>query len=134
MGFLNSLFGNKEVGPYKTKEQQQTTRKKQLDWTPQTLEVLRRHGVNDHSFLRLEFFFYTNTKQKAVGLSDQLASLGYSSTVETSASNSKEFLVNGWTTPIKMDEASACEWTASMCDLAADHDCKFDGWGTNPSQ
>jgi len=119
---------------YQTEEQQDANRKKQIEMTPQTLEVLRQYGISDASFLRLEFFFYTNTKEKAEGLSDKLISLGYSSSVGTSASDAKRLLVNGWSTPIKMDEASACNWTASMCDLAADHDCKFDGWGTNPGQ
>jgi hypothetical protein len=134
MGFLDSIFGKKEVGQYRSAEQQTANRIKQLEMTPQTLDVLRQHGVNDDSLLRLEFFFYTNTSEKASKLSDNLTSLGYSSDFGTSASNAKEFLINGWSTPIRMDERSALDWTASMCDQAADHDCEFDGWGTNPTQ
>ena len=134
MGFLDSFFGKKEAGPYWTEEQQTANQKKQFEMTPQTLDVLRQHGVDKDSLLRLEFFFYTNTSEKAAKLSDKLTSLGYSSDFGTSASNAKEFLINGWSTPLKMDESSALEWSALMCDLAASHDCEFDGWGTDPTQ
>ncbi len=134
MGLLGSIFGKKEVGQYRSVEQQTANRTKQLEMTPQTLDILRQHGVTDNSLLLLEFFFYTNTREKASKLSDSLTSLGYSSGFATSASNTKEFLVNGWSTPIRMDERSALDWTALMCDQAANHDCEFDGWGTNPTQ
>jgi hypothetical protein len=134
MGFLDSIFGKKEAGPYWTEGQQIDNRKRQLEMTPQTLEVLRQHGVNDDSLLRLEFFFYTNTSEKAAGLSDELTSLEYSSDVGPSASNAKDFLINGWSAPIKMDEYSVLDWTKLMCDLATKHDCEFDGWGTDPTQ
>ncbi len=134
MGFLDSIFRKKEVGQYRTVEQQSANRKKQLEMAPQTLDVLRQHGVNNDSMLRLEFFFYTNNREKASKLSDNFTSLGYSSDFAVSASNAKEFLINGWSTPIRMDERTVLDWTASMCDHAADQDCEFDGWGTNPTQ
>jgi hypothetical protein len=134
MGFFKSIFGTREAGQYRTGEQQIANRAKQLEMTPQTLDVLRQHGVDDDTLLRLEFFFYTNTREKAAELSDSLTSLGYSSNFGTSASNAKEFLVNGWSTPIKMDKSSALEWSALMCELAASHDSEFDGWGTDPTQ
>jgi regulator of RNase E activity RraB len=134
MGFLDNIFGKKEVGQFRSVEQQTANREKQLEMTPQTLDVLRQHGVADDSLLRLEFFFYTNTSEKAAELSDNLTSLGYSSSFGTSASNAKEFLVNGWSTPIKMDRCSALEWSALMCELAERYDCEFDGWGTDPTQ
>lgn len=134
MGFLNKIFGSKEPGQYKTESQQTASRQRQLEMTPQTLEALREHGVSDDKLLPLEFFFYTNSREKADRLSNELVSLGYSSEAGVSASNAKEFIVTGWSTPIKMDERTASDWTASMCDLAANHDCEFDGWGTNPTQ
>jgi hypothetical protein len=26
------------------------------------------------------------------------------------------------------------DWTSRMCDVGREHDCEFDGWGTNPKQ
>jgi regulator of RNase E activity RraB len=134
MGFLSRIFRKKEVGPYRTEEQRTTNRDNQLKMTPQTLDALRQHRVDKDSLLRLEFFFYTNTSEKAAKLSDNLASLGYSSDFGTSAGNAKEYIINGWSTPIKMDESTVLEWSALMCELAANHDCEFDGWGTDPTQ
>ena len=134
MGFFDNVFGKKEIDQYRTQEQQAANRKKQLQMTPQTLDVLRQHGVDNERVLRLEFFFYTNASEKAAKLSDKLTSLGYSSKFGTSATGAKEFIVTGLSTPVKMDEASALEWTALMCDLGSNHDCEFDGWGTDPTQ
>ena len=83
MGFFDNIFGKKEIDQYRTQEQQAANRKKQLEMTPQTLDVLRQHGVDNERVLRLEFFFYANAIEKAAKLSDKLTSLGYSKSTET---------------------------------------------------
>jgi hypothetical protein len=35
---------------------------------------------------------------------------------------------------MKMDEQTVLEWTGHMCGVGQQHDCEFDGWGTNPQQ
>lgn len=134
MGFLEKIFKGKDPGRYQSDEDQAANKKKQISANVQILDVLREHGVTGDTRLRLEFFFYTNTIEKATSLSDALASLGYSTEARTSAHNAKEFLVNGWSIPTKMDESSVLDWSSMMCDLAANHDCEFDGWGTDPTQ
>ena len=44
----------------------------QLSMTPQTLQQLRGYGVNEKKELKLEYFFYTNTKAKADKLVEEL--------------------------------------------------------------
>ena len=107
---------------------------KQMAMTPKTVAQLRQYGVTDQTQLRLEYFFYTKMKDKAAGLSEKLSGLGYSSAHDRSASDPKQFVVSGWTTRMAMDEETVLAWTRRMCDLAREHKCEFDGWGTNPEQ
>ena len=51
-----------------------------------------------------------------------------------SASDKKQFVVTGWTSRMKMDDQTVLDWTGRMCDVRHEHDCEFDGWGTNPKQ
>jgi len=91
-------------------------------------------GVTDERQLKLEYFFYTNTKEKAAALAQKLTDLGYAGGFDYAATNKKEFVIKGWTSPMKMDDKTVLDWTASMCDLGREHDCDFDGWGTTPEQ
>src|SRR5947207_635645 len=74
----------------------------QLRMTPMTLERLRELKVTSDRKLKLEYFFYTNAREKGDRLADHLRSLGYQVEVKTSASSKKQILVTGWTTPMMM--------------------------------
>ncbi len=106
----------------------------QLSMSPQTVEQLRGYGVTEDKLLRLEYFFYTDSPEKAEALNSQLSSLGYSSEFGTSAGDDRIQIVTGWSTPIAMATNSVLNWTEQMCKLGFEHDCEFDGWGTNPEQ
>ncbi len=105
-----------------------------LKTSPQTVEQLRSFGVTDDSHLKLEFFFYTNTIEKAQGLAEKLEAQNYVVEYGESAGNKKIQIITGWTTPIQMTTEKVLEWTGLMCNLGYEHDCEFDGWGTNPKQ
>jgi regulator of RNase E activity RraB len=108
--------------------------RKQLAMTPDTLGQLRRHGATPESSLKLEFFFYTDTADKAIALATALSEFRYE--VEQGPSNSDKNLrvVTGWTTAIQMNDETVLAWTEQMCRLGFVHDCDFDGWGTDPTQ
>lgn len=108
--------------------------KSQMKMTPETIRQLREYGVTDSSELKLEFFFYTNTQDKANQLLNEVAKLDYSVETGLSAGSEKEFLITGWTNKMKMTEEVILNWTKSMCELGYKYDCEFDGWGTNPGQ
>ena len=103
----------------------------QISATPQTLQLLQEHGVDESAQLKLEYFFYTNHKSKADGLAKDLRSKGYSVEVGRSASEEKTFLITGWTDKMAMNNDSVADWAGHMCDLGFQHDCEFDGWGTD---
>lgn len=136
MGFLSALFGRKSAsdGRFQSEAAHAKSRALQLTMTPKTVAQLRNYGVTDESHLKLEYFFYTNTKEKAAALTQKLADLGYTGSYKHSASNKKQFVITGWTSPIKMDDNTVLDWTSHMCDIGHEHDCGFDGWGTNPKQ
>ena len=102
--------------------------------TPQTMAQLRSFGVTGQTRLKLEYFFYTNSEEKAEALAETLAGMGYDGGYSVSSEDDSLFLINGWTSPISMDDPTVTDWTARMCDLGQEHDCEFDGWGTEPDQ
>jgi len=99
-----------------------------------TMTQLRKFNVTDQSQLKLEYFFYTNTEGKAAALAEALGNLGYVGNADRFATGKRPYVINGWTAKMNMDDQTVLNWTAQMCDLGQQHDCEFDGWGTNPKQ
>jgi regulator of RNase E activity RraB len=102
--------------------------------SPQTLVQLRKHDVTSEKELKIEFFFYTNTSDKAMHLAKELEKFNYIVQHGVSSGDKRLFIVTGWTTKIKMSEEVVTNWTNQMCEIGYKFDCEFDGWGTNPDQ
>ena len=137
--FVGSLFGgsNRNGGKkprFVSNDGLQNNLTRQLKMSPQTLAQLHKHGVTEQMTLKLEFFFYTDTEAKGQSLAGTLKRLEYTVECAPMASDARLFLLTGWTTPIKMNETSVLGWTTRMCYVGHEHDCDFDGWGTNPRQ
>src|SRR5438067_5195330 len=75
---------------------------RQVQGVPSVMSQLRKLGVTDQSSLKLEFFFYTNAGDKAAGLADALRDLQYEVRHGTGAGKTNQFVVTGWTQPIRM--------------------------------
>jgi regulator of RNase E activity RraB len=139
MGFFGSLFGcskgdGDKPNRYVSEPGFRENLANQTTMSPQTVAHLRKHGVTEEASLKLEFFFYTDKNAKGQSLADALRDLQYKVECGPAAQDARLVLVNGWTTPLKMSEESVVAWTEKMCRLGYEHDCEFDGWGTNPSQ
>ena len=135
MGFLSMLFGCGDGDDrFHSEADYQRNLAHQTEMTPQTVDQLRSHGVGPDSMLRLEFFFYTDTDAKASKLASVLQGLGYDVEHVEAADGNGSFLVNGWTTRLRMDTPGVVSWTREMCNIGYSHDAEFDGWGTNPEQ
>jgi len=106
----------------------------QLSMSPKTIQQLRAYGVTEDSALKLEYFFYTDSCEKAEGLTKALVSMGYTSDFGNSAVDENIKLITGWTNPVPMSDQAIIEWTGAMCKLGFSHDCEFDGWGTYSDQ
>jgi regulator of RNase E activity RraB len=106
----------------------------QVGMSPQVLDQLRESGISPDHELKLEYFFYTNTTDKAQQLATAIEKLNYSVGYHRSAGDRKLFVITGWTTKMKMADEVVGLWTKQMCELGYQFDCEFDGWGTNPEQ
>ena len=106
----------------------------QMHMTPQILDQLRKLNVTADKELKLEYFFYTNTSDKAQQLANEIGKLNYTVEYGPSAGDKKLFIVTGWTTKMKMEDETVKKWTKQMCELGYQFDCDFDGWGTEPNQ
>jgi hypothetical protein len=134
MGFFGSLFGcskGDEAPRFVTEPAFRANLAKQKKMSPMTLAQLRKHGVSESKSLKLEFFFYTDTAAKAQSLAATLKERQYEVRTGGSASDSRVFMITGWSTPVKMDDATVVSWTEQMCRLGFEQDADFDGWGTN---
>ena len=122
---------NQPINQFVTEAQFKELLETQKKMTPLTLEKLREYGVTEQSQLKLEFFFYTNSKEKAQNLAKELGSKGYQ--LEISYGD-KSYLVTGWTNKMLMEEQQVMGWDEEMVWLGYKHDAVFDGWETNPDQ
>lgn len=117
---------------YVTEESFKNNFQNQVNMTPKTLEQLRKLGVTANNELKLEYFFYTNSDDKAKKLADELSKLNYQVEHRLAVDSETEFVITGWTTRMKMSEDVVIKWTKEMCELGYKFDCDYDGWGTQP--
>ena len=118
MGFFSSLFGcskSDDTPRFVTETAFQQNLAKQKKMSPMTLAQLRKLGVAESKSLKLEFFFYTDTQAKAQSLATALKQLQYDAKAQPAANNARQFVVTGWSTPIKMSESEVVSWTDQMC-------------------
>ena len=134
MGFFNFFRQKSNNKQFVTETTFISNRDKQMQMTPQVLEQLRNLNVTADKDLKLEYFFYTNTADKAEQLATEITKLNYTVEHGISAGDKKLFVITGWTTKMKMADEVVIQWTKQMCELGYKFDCEFDGWGTEPEQ
>ncbi|MDQ3681911.1 MAG: ribonuclease E inhibitor RraB [Bacteroidota bacterium] len=79
----------------------------------------------------VEFFFYTDTEDKANNLVIELVKLKYEIYgISSPAKGIQHWCIIGVTTPLLMNEYELTKWCEAMNRLGYETDCRFDGWGT----
>ena len=119
---------------YVTEEAFKENSSKQVEAVTTVLGVLRKHSLSDTNLRCLEFFFYTNTMEKAKLLAEELQKKEYSVAYRKSGYNKKQFVITGWTRKISIGDSALATWAKEMCELGYKYDCEFDGWGTDIDQ
>jgi regulator of RNase E activity RraB len=119
---------------YVTEEAFKKNSSKQAEALPAVLAVLKKHSLTDTNLRCLEFFFYTNTSEKAKLLAAELQKKEYSASYEKLGYNNKSFVITGWTRKISINDSDLAAWAKEMCELGYKYDCEFDGWGTDVDQ
>src|SRR5690606_20792795 len=77
MGLFDIFKSKTNNGQFVSETAFNNNRDKQMQMTPQTLEQLRNLNVTADKELKLEYFFYTNTAEKAEQLASEIAKLNY---------------------------------------------------------
>jgi tetratricopeptide (TPR) repeat protein len=131
MGLFDSLWSGKG-GKFLTEGKHNSNVQSQANGNKKLLHQLSLMGLNDDSTIKLEYFFYTNTKEKAEALNEELKGKGYDRTSVNK--NEKDWCISGWTNKINMHPDNVDRWSTEMCNLGFKHDSEFDGWGTYPNQ
>ncbi|MGQ0827328.1 MAG: ribonuclease E inhibitor RraB [Bacteroidota bacterium] len=131
---LFDIFKSKQNKQYLSEDMFISNTAVQMDATPNTITQLRKIGASEAHNLKVEFFFYTNTKEKANQLANQLLKKEYSVEYYLTEDDSATYIITGWTTQMRMNEKALLAWTKEMCEIGYKYDCEFDGWGTTPDQ
>jgi regulator of RNase E activity RraB len=125
---LRELFGVKPRR-FLTPRDAQRRLQEQLESSAATLDKLAMAGVSPEDSFRIEYYFYTDTVQKAKALASDLGRLGYESEYRLSTNREGLMLVTGWTTPMSLSYPVIEGWTRHMVQLGLRYDCEFDRWG-----
>ena len=131
---LFGFFGKKDDGQFVSAKAFEEKSAIQLNMLPVLMEKLRELNVDEERELMLEFFFYTNTYQKAGAFAQELSNLNYQVKYGVSEGAKNLFIITGWSAKVKMQDAVVASWIRQMCSLGYKFDCEFDGWGTMPDQ
>jgi regulator of RNase E activity RraB len=111
----------------------QKNKKHQLNMLPTTITQLREIGVTENDSLKLEYFFYAYSKEKAEHLNQTLKEeFGYEVAPLQPVKN--VIVISGWSKKILIQNNVISNWVIDMCDVALKCNCDFDGWGTTPEQ
>jgi len=135
MGFFDIFSAKQNLDTkFVTEDSYKKNRDNQIYMAPQTLKQLRDLGVTETKELKLEYFFYTITTDKAKSLADEIQKKDYTVKYGKSGGDKNLFVITGWTSKMAMSDSTVIEWSKQMCELGLKFDCEFDGWGTEPEQ
>lgn len=106
----------------------ETNQLRHLRLATESLVSLRDAGVEEEDQLKIDYFFYSDTLEKAQKLQKELMKKDYVVTQGIKPEDKNLFVISGRTTEIKMMHESLSKWVTEMCELAYNHDCKFENW------
>ena len=132
MGIIN--FHTPQNKRHVSEEAFKMNSQKQAAAAPQVLGILRQHSLSDTNLRCLEYFFYTNTIEKAQSLASELKKKEYTVAYREAGYPKNQFVITGWTRKISIEDNTLSDWVKDMCELGYKYDCEFDGWGTDVDQ
>lgn len=101
----------------------------QLEMTPKTWKQLQSHGITDKTDIILDFLYYAPTQESAKACKAFFDN--YDIKIKPESVNNKDglWLVNGTSSPTRVDEEILLQWVDYMVAAGWDNNCIFDGWG-----
>ena len=115
--------------PFVSAKKFESNLKGQRDSANRYLDMLSICDKNMEETKRMEFFFYSKTRENADELKKYLEKNGYEIYgIERSTKN--QYSIIGVTPPISLEEDKFKKWIEKMNEIGFINDCNFDGWGT----
>lgn len=105
---------------------------KHLRLATESLVGLRDASVEEEDELKIDYFFYSNTLEKAENLEKEMQKLNYIVNHGPALQDKNLFVISGRSKKIKMMHESLSKWVSDMCELGYMHDCNFDNWKIVP--
>ncbi len=130
MGILSRLFGSGGGGRHVTKKKFKKILADQVGMSPHTVQQIQAHGVSEDRTLKVSFYFYTNTEEKAAALTGALQKKGYSAEYNVPLAGYDTFSITGDTGKTQLRQSMMDAWSEEMSRLGYEYDCEFDGWET----
>jgi hypothetical protein len=113
-------------------DQKQFENTKCFEQNSEMQKVLVKHALkfipHESKHSKIDFFFYTDLKDKAETLGFDLKKMNYE--VEISFQKNNQWLISGCTNEIIVNDTVIEKWAVQMCEIGFKNDCHFDGWGT----
>jgi hypothetical protein len=108
---------------------------RQLSMNRETWRMLQERGVTEETPLRLDFFFYTKTRESAESLRTLIEQkTDYDVAVESARTwFQRTWCVKGTTQPQPVSLDILDQWVQWMIVAGKECSCDFDGWGTEAS-
>jgi hypothetical protein len=94
-----------------------------------SIELRKILGAKADDTCEVDFFFYADQIDDALDLMNTLRKMNYTAECHRSDKGSEKFLITGNTPLMNMQSNEMLSWSNYMDDLAAEFNCKFDGWG-----
>lgn len=118
-------------GQHLTQSKYEYNNRSQKRGAPLALNLMSKLADMQDKELPVEFFFYTNTLEKAKALADEMVRLQYEVYgYGPCGYDTSQFSIAGCTPKMKMTDEVMTARVEKMCELGYQYDCKFDGWGT----
>ncbi|MBZ4033739.1 ribonuclease E inhibitor RraB [Flavobacterium sp. 17A] len=94
----------------------------------ESLVSLRDIGVEEEDELKIDYFFFSDTVEKAQILETEMKNMDFIVNYGTASHDKSLFVISGRTKKIRMMHESLSKWVTDMCQLGHKYDCTFDSW------
>ncbi len=91
------------------------------------LVALREFDIEEDHEFEIEYFFHSNSIEKAKQLQKELSAINSLKGNEVIESK-RPIVIKGQTAPVKMMHETLKKWATQMCELGYKHDCRFENW------
>ncbi|MFH7017279.1 ribonuclease E inhibitor RraB [Flavobacterium sp. FlaQc-47] len=128
MDFLNFLKPKKKKQLFVSEIDFTANQDKQFRLLIESFLSLHDSSVQDENECKIDYFFYTDSLEKAQKLEKELRKMDYIVNYGIAIHDKSLFVISGRTIEIEMKHETVRKWVEEMCELGYNFDCSFDNW------